>query len=357
MNIKEKFEFYKNNPEALNLLTLRNFQACAAIRMWGLHGFKTIDVSKYLKNELYSLCLLNGKIDIDKLVNRLKELNFEYFSNELYSLCLLIEKLNYFVFDKISIPQIEFTLTTKCTLKCKNCTNYIPKIKGNEHSQISIEEFKLYLKNLSKSVHKIYNLLLLGGEPLTIKNLEEYVDEAAKNKKVENVWIVTNGTLLISNNLLKIIKKHNKKVTIWISNYSGNEDLVSRLKHKELFEQIKQAGANLIFQKDSYWLYVNENIENYNRTETENRNYFRNCMHRCMAVFGNKGFICPRSGTFYLKNLYVPKENETFNLNAPPKELKQQLISFYSNDYFQSCNFCSILEDNTKPYIIPAIQQ
>ena len=299
----------------------------------------------------------NATIELDGL-HKLKPKNYpEFFRKILKDFYFLKEKFEYFVLGHVNISQIEFTLTTKCTLKCRYCINYIPRLSNAENKLINFEDFKLYIDNLTKSVNKIYNLILLGGEPLLVKNLDKYLEYAAKNKKIKNVWITTNGTMLMPENLINIIKKYRKKVTIWVSNYSANPDLKNILKHEKLFEQIKETGADLIYNKDLNWGFVTEEIKSYNRERKDNISYFKKCMQNCLAVFDDKLFVCPRAGTFYLKGLYKLSDNELVSLkNNNHKELKKQIIQFYSRDYFSACDCCNIIEDRKKPRMLPAIQ-
>ena len=169
---------------------------------------------------------------------------------------------------------------------------------------MDFEEFKEYLDNLCASVNKIYNLLLIGGETLLVKDLHKYLEYTAKKKQVKNIWIVTNGTLLMNDNLINTIKRYKKKTIIWLSNYSVNEELKDVLKQEKFLEQIKSTGARYIYKPDLHWINVNENIIDQKRTTKENIEYFQKCIEPCVAVFRDKLFPCPRAGVFYLKKLY-----------------------------------------------------
>ncbi len=254
--------------------------------------------------------------------------------------------------DRIDIPQIEFNLTTRCTLRCKHCSNFIPQIKSDEHSSISIEEFKIELDNLLKAAHRIKNLILIGGEPLLVKNLDEYIVYAASKNQVERVWIVTNGTLLIPEKVLSTAKKYNHKFTIWLSNYSKNEELKSKLKHEEILKQIQDANLDYDYKQDLSWGYTSPiNSEALRNTSYE---YFEECSNHCVSVFANKMYVCPRAGIFALKGIYSPKENETIDLSN--RVSKKQLKTFYSQEYFSACNYCTINEDRLQESVIPALQ-
>ena len=318
-----KMKFRKAEP---TMFEKRNIWRNAWIQVYGLHHLKPNNNSKKKNQRLE------------------KKFRFK-------------EKFNYYFLHKVSIPQIEFTLTTKCTLNCKHCTNYIPRLTKNENVNISFDEFKIYLDNLTSAVDKIHNLLLIGGEPLLVKDLDKYLEYAAENKKVKNIYITTNGTLLMSDSLLNAVKKYHKKVTIWLSNYSANEELAKVLKHEKLLAQIKSTGADLVYNKDLSWSYVSEDFSSKKRNRKENELYFEKCLHPCLAVFDDKLFVCPRAGTFYLKGLYKFDNGECVSLrNKHKKELKKQIIDFYSRNYFGACDFCHYVEDHKKERVIPALQ-
>lgn len=259
------------------------------------------------------------------------------------------------ILGRLEIPQIEFNITTTCTLKCKHCSNFIPYLKREEQCPMTINDFKIKLDNLLKAVHKIKNLLLIGGEPLLVKNLHEYLEYAASKKKIERVWIVTNGTLLMNKDLYNTAIKYRNKLTIWVSNYSQNEELKPILKHEELFKQIKEANLDYDFTKDLSWGYTSP-LES-NKKRENSKDYFKYCNNNCVAVFANKMYVCPRAGTFELKKIYTPKENDYVDLdNKNPKSLKKKLIEFYSKNSFSACDYCTILEDREKERVLPAIQ-
>lgn len=265
---------------------------------------------------------------------------------------LIREWLLFRVFRQQSIPQVEFTITTHCNLRCKDCTNYIPQIKHNEHRGISIERFKVQLYNLSKNVREIKNLLLIGGETLLVPNLEEYIECSAQNEKVKKVWIITNGTLLLSPKVKEVVIKYKEKVTIWISNYSSNIELKGRVKYKELISQLKESGINsYFFKSDSKWTHTS--AFSHTKYREESSSYFLKCLHKCVAVFDGFLFVCPRAGVFYLKSLYKLEDN-TLNLNHPVT--KKQLIDFYSRNDFRACKYCNILEERNRPFVTPALQ-
>ena len=175
--------------------------------------FKNRNINQYILNKLCGIHFLK-KRKYNKLVYNFLKLKYIF---------------EYEILNKINIPQIEFAITTHCTLRCKHCTNYIPYVEKDKHCIITFEQFKIYLDNLLKNANRLNSIILLGGEPLLNRDLHKMVQYSIKNKKIENVYIVTNGTLDFSEELKKIIEKKNKKLYIWISDYTANKQLEKKI--------------------------------------------------------------------------------------------------------------------------------
>ena len=207
-----------------------------------------------------------------------------------------------------------------------------------------------------KAVFEIKNLLLIGGEPLLVRNIHEYLEYAASKKKVKRVWIVTNGTLLMNDNLLNTAKKYKNKLTIWVSNYSKNPELDTILKHNELLKQINDAKLDYDYVQDLTWGYTSP--LNTEKLRDDTKQYFEDCSNHCVAVFGGKIYVCPRAGIFDIKNIYKPEKDEIINLNTEtnPNILRKKLKSFYSREGFSACKYCTILKDREHDRILPAQQ-
>jgi len=299
----------------------------------------------------------NSEVKLNGLHNLNPMKGFGAFKNYIFSLTLWLEKINYFLFKKIELPQIEFVLTTKCTLQCKHCANFIPTIESQNHTTITFNEFKKDIDNLCGAVSKINNLLLLGGEPLLIKELPEMFKYVAQHKKIKNIWIVTNGTLLPNEELIALFKEHRKKSTLWISNYSNNSELKRVLKNEKIITLLKQNKINYVYNEDLMWDTVSMFKDNGRNIE-ENKHYYKNCIHPCVSVIDGEIHVCPRSSTFKMNNVFEFNKDEIVNLRElkTSQNLKQELIRFYSRDYFKACNFCNFHEDMQLDKVIPAIQ-
>lgn len=133
---------------------------------------------------------------------------------------------------KENIRFLVFWVGTRCTLKCRDCGNLIPYLEGK------LYDTKLILDNLKyiTDTVKIDVLQIQGGEPFTNADIGLIVEECALNRHIGKIEIASNGTIMPSENTLRIIKKYEDKVKIRFSDYSCVKER-QYLIEKELYEQ------------------------------------------------------------------------------------------------------------------------
>lgn len=93
--------------------------------------------------------------------------------------------------NHLSAPTyVGFALSYRCNLKCRHCYSNAGRKIPNE---LSTEECFDVIDQLAKM--KVFQVGFTGGEPLMRENILDII-EYASSKKVFNVFIPTNGTLL-----------------------------------------------------------------------------------------------------------------------------------------------------------------
>jgi len=91
------------------------------------------------------------------------------------------------------IPRIEVNLIDACNLKCKACTHFSSIFQKG--SVYPLDEYKKDLLRL-RQIGQIVRLRLLGGEPLLLDDLDQYVELAREVLPETDIEIVTNGILI-----------------------------------------------------------------------------------------------------------------------------------------------------------------
>jgi hypothetical protein len=263
---------------------------------------------------------------------------------------------NFYIKNEINIPQLQFAVTTRCSLKCRDCNALIPEFGRNKHNHIDlrVDDFKRGFDLLMGTVKTIRRFMLLGGEPLFNKDLPGIVDVCAGSSGIQVIEIITNGTVLPSPQLLEVVRNHREKIYFHISNYSKNEQLKNMVKDDELIALLKhnnmkyQMSMNLLWNRE-------EPLRKRNYTDTELRAMFDRCwLKRCVQVLDGRLSLCPRLSSGRALNIVNDDYDEHIDLAGLDEgTLRKNLVDFYKKKIFESCRWCVRIDEQ----IDPAIQQ
>lgn len=140
--------------------------------------------------------------------------------------------------NKLDIDNLTLEVTRFCNLECIHC------LRGDSEKKFISDET---IDNLMKNINSINLLTITGGEPLiALKQIYQLIESIKSNNiKVENIQLITNGTIL-SSNTLKCLKelKSISNLNLYIS--SDRFHLIE-LQDKELLN--KQEKVKLIYQE------------------------------------------------------------------------------------------------------------
>lgn len=96
---------------------------------------------------------------------------------------------------KPSFPHIlETHLVDHCNLNCKGCSHFAPLVKGEVFADVGI--FSRDMERLQQLFDHIYEIRLIGGEPLLHPGLFSFFDVARKAFPKARIAIFTNGIRL-----------------------------------------------------------------------------------------------------------------------------------------------------------------
>lgn len=266
----------------------------------------------------------------------------------------LIEILRFILTKKISIPTMDFNITTRCTLKCKDCGSLMPLYTKEQQFDENFECFKKHLDNLLKNINYIYQFKLIGGEPFLNKDLYRMIEYACSKKQIILIEIVTNGTIIPNQDILNLLKKNNHKVSVYVSNYTNNKN-IKILKYDKLIEILKENKITYNTNDlDSFiWLERGE-IYARNKSKKDLIQEFENCWQKnCVSFFEGRFYVCTRA--YYIEKVLNPDINngECIDFNLSQNTLKNDLIKFYSRNSFSACDYC---HNDYKKQTTPAIQ-
>jgi organic radical activating enzyme len=254
---------------------------------------------------------------------------------------------NFYEKNELNIPMLQFALTTKCTLKCKDCNALIPQFNTHGHLSYTFDELARELDVVCNAASKIRWFILLGGEPLINKDLPQMAAYCAQKNNIGAVEIITNGTIMPSMKLLEVCKKYNNKIYFHFSNYSKNEALKSILKYDEIIAVLKENSVKHKMSDDSIWNAEDTSLADRGYCEQRLKTMYEDCWFKgCAQVLNGKIATCPRaSAAAELINMndYIDLKNS--------KNLKKDFIDFYKKDSSEACRYCVRIGKRVTPAI------
>lgn len=159
------------------------------------------------------------------------------------------EKIKFYLGRIISFPltpveHVYFSLTNRCNLRCKMCD--IPREPSRREDELTTSQIKdiiLQIKNMG-----IKHLIVSGGEPFLREDLFEIL-EFVKANNIEMVDIITNGLLLNSDSIQKLIRLKLNHITISLD---GLGETNNEIRGKGVFGEVEKSLDELNYYKSKY---------------------------------------------------------------------------------------------------------
>jgi len=227
---------------------------------------------------------------------------------------------------KFELAYLEMFVTTKCNLNCKGCSNLIPSCSGQEHinKQVIFDS----IDSLLKKIDRLYRLKLHGGEVLLHPELVEIIDYIGSQEKIVSLRLTTNGTIIPSEQVLKVIKKRN--LVIQISDYK-----IANSKVVQLIELLKAKGIRYTLPFDAAW----RDMGGFERRDSCRRE--KCTIGKCNSMMDGKIFICSRAAMMDKLGIIKSESLSVFE----QENFRQKLENLLNTKDYESCWHC---DGNTK---------
>lgn len=262
-------------------------------------------------------------------------------------------KLRFKIIRKPVIPVLEYVVTTRCTMNCKNCNTLVPYFSNETHiNPVDFLTFKNDVDKLLEAVDSITLFGFVGGEPLLDKDLPEMLEYACKQRKIKHIFIATNCTIIPDERLLKALK--HPKVGVQISNYTHVKNIKGGItaKHYEVKELLLGNGVWVSNPHEpshqSNWQTMPKMYTDTQENLDELIKNYKSCYGRFCYMFA-KGLILQCTACVYMAfNLEltdnVKKEIVDVRNSHSSKELTRDIIAFLSKPYSQFCHYCHFVD-------------
>ncbi|MCL2633234.1 MAG: radical SAM protein [Oscillospiraceae bacterium] len=143
--------------------------------------------------------------------------------------------------DKV-IRHLAFKAGVICNFKCKHCCEFLPHFSEKHRQKFDADRLIEDIKKLSESLEYIGVLSFSGGDVMLNKGLGKVIEETIKLNNIGDMYCLTNGTYIPSNEVLDAIQLSNGRVRVVINNYSinnGASPLTDELKKRNIIHNIR----------------------------------------------------------------------------------------------------------------------
>lgn len=236
--------------------------------------------------------------------------------------------------EGIVLRYVDLPITQKCTLLCKDCSNLMQYFSNP--IDYDIDTILESINKLEECVDSIINLTILGGEPFMYRKLNIVLERLSKSKKIKQVLLFTNGTLLPNKETLSAMKKCN--ILLQISNYEKYSNKID-----ELVNLLKNENIMYSVVAHTSWNDFG-NLSDRGRTEEECKLLFKKCRgKRTLSYVFGKLFHCVRSSHRFLLGVSESLEYvDLLDINLNVEEKRNLIRKLINDDIFiKSCNFCN----------------
>ncbi len=308
-------ELPKHFKDARFIIASQHVQECAD-QLTGL-GYKSF----------FSPLSLIENYDVNKHKHSVSSL---YMRNRL-DVCKKSHEL-YFDKNKTYMRSLDVMITTRCSLKCKNCSNLMQYYKNPENTDGS--EIIKALDIIHNNVDFISEYRVIGGEPLMNRDWASIVNNLSKKNENTKIFIYTNGTIAPKDDQLKMFE--GKNVNFIITDYgdlSKNIDV--------MVERLNKFKIGFSRDPAEYWIDCS-NIKHHKRQTKDLVEVFKQCCVKYVyTLLNGRLYRCPFIAN--AANLKAIPDNPSnyVDIFGKGENLKNEIKRLIKvAKFFPGCDFC-----------------
>lgn len=194
---------------------------------------------------------------------------------------------------KVHLNFLELWVGQSCTLKCRDCLHMIPYVRPEIYD---IANLIRDCKRLFR-ICKVDYISILGGEPFINRKLYLLIDFISSCPQIRDGKLITNGTILPDERLIRSLVKLHGKLDVRIDSYPGSEEkalhfyqimqengIRSTLLRHEVFEEMR-------------WKWVGGVKQKQLEPHTSQAIYTHCALKGCYTLANGEFTVCPRGIT------------------------------------------------------------
>lgn len=262
--------------------------------------------------------------------------------------------------EALKMPRLAFMPTLACNLRCRLCATSSPYYAKPSHP--TIENLCLYVDRIFEIAMQVGEFIFSGGEPLlrndlpiVINHLHKYADN------IEKLTIITNGTIVPSNELIKAFAKYGDKLYVMIDDY-GSDLSVNAEKIATSLSVLNNAN---IERRKHYgehthcggWVDYGVSSENKKSIE-EAKLQFSKCANPqirkfCMYMVDGILYPCYRLLRSIELRISLPFDYEYFDLfddRFTVDQQRERIDAAYHFELLSSCMYCNGMREDSERF-------
>ncbi len=278
-------------------------------------------------NEFYSGLELLSDFNVEKF-------NYQVSKSYMASKLAVWKKTHnyYFNDDKIYMRSLDIMITTKCSLKCRNCSNLMQYYV--DPANTDYEKIISSLKTINENVDSISEYRIIGGEPLMNKNWADIVNNISEYDNEAKIFIYTNATIAPKDNQLQSFK--NKNVNFVITDYGNLSRNIDKM-----IENLDKYNVSYKREPANDWVDCSS-IKHHKRSPDQLKEVFNQCCVKYLyTLLDQKLYRCPFIANAANLNAIPDNPANYVNLVSPKNGIKNQIRRLVKvAKFFPGCDFC-----------------
>lgn len=241
--------------------------------------------------------------------------------------------------DSVYIRSLDLSITSRCTLKCRNCCLFMPYFK--QAMERSYQEIIQDIDCFFMTCDYLWEIKILGGEPLLHPHLSKILNYLLQNygERICTIMINTNGTVRPSGELLQLMQ--NEKILVWLADYQVSEKYSEKVADiKKILEKFR---IRTHFMKDSWWEDMGFPNEP-DRLEDDKMliERYDQCRYPCRGLREGKLWLCSANDNAVRGGLIRENKTDYFELSdtVDRKALVEFDLGFSEYGYMSLCKLC-----------------
>ncbi len=234
--------------------------------------------------------------------------------------------------DKLWLDSISVVITTKCNLRCPDCSNLMQYYDAPYH--LDRDLVIASMKKLNESFDWCDHYKILGGETFLSPDLKSIL-MSVPQEKCGKVSIFTNGTIVPDDRDLFAVMRR-KRINVILSNYG-----IAQEAQKKLTAVLDRENISYEIVKSLVWMDYGL-VMNHGANDKELLRQFRQCFINCKLLLNGCLYYCPRHAHGYDLGLMDRKADEYVDIlrNTTAQNRREIRRLMWRRKPVEACKYC-----------------